>query len=170
MVSIALLAVVTDRRVLSLRSVALAAMAILVMTPQAILSISFQMSFAATIGLIVFYESVSRGRSSRQQQIQNSTVQRRFHNLGTFVAATALTSLVAQVAIAPIALFHFQALSVIGILANILAVPLMAFIVMPAAFLSLVLIPLGLDGVLLAVMGLGLDWIIALSSFLIEAP
>lgn len=170
MVSVALLAVVTDRRVLSLRSVALAAMAILALSPQAILSISFQMSFAATIGLIVFYGSVSRQGQGRQQSPQNSTIQRRIHSLARFVAATALTSLVAQVAIAPIALFHFQALSVIGILANILAVPLMAFIVMPAAFLSLVLIPLGLDALLLGVMSFGLEWIIDLSSFLIEFP
>ncbi len=170
MVSVALLAVVTDRRVLSLRSVALAAIAILAITPQAIFSISFQMSFAATIGLIVFYENVSRRKLAAANSSTGAISHTWLARFGTFVAATALTSLVAQIAIAPIALYHFQALSLIGIIANVLAVPLMGFLVMPAAFLALLLIPLGLDSLLLSLMGLGLEWIITLSAFLIEFP
>lgn len=170
MVSVALLAVVTDRRVISLRSVAFAAIAILLVSPQAILSISFQMSFAATIGLVVFYESLSRDRARDGHIGSSSELGQHLKKVGIFIVATALTSFVAQIAIAPIALFHFQALSLIGIIANILAVPVMAFIVMPAAFLALVFIPLGLDTMLLHVMGLGLEWIISLSTFLIEAP
>lgn len=167
MVSVALMAVLTDRRVISLRSVAFAVVIILAISPQAVLSISFQMSFAATIGLVIFYDVVQGKLSNRKDLHGNSAW---ISKVGRYAMATALTSLVAQLAIAPIALYHFQALSIIGVVANVLAIPLMAFIVMPAAFLALLALPIGLGPILLALMGFGLEVVIGLSAFLVQAP
>ena len=170
MVTVALLAVLSDRRVISLRSVCLAAIVILLISPQAIWSISFQMSFAATVALVVFYEAMSGRKKAATVPDQFTLVSSAVSRIGNFVAATALTSLIAQVAIAPIALFHFQSLSIIGVVANVIAVPLMGFVIMPAAFLALVLIPLGLDAILLFIMGQGIEWIIELSAFVTQFP
>jgi competence protein ComEC len=57
----------------------------------------------------------------------------------------------------PFALFHFDRLSVYGVLANAIAVPLTTFWIMPFAALSLILMPFGLDGWALQVMGWGCD-------------
>lgn len=170
MVSVALLAVLSDRRVISLRSICIAAIVILLISPQAIWSISFQMSFAATVALVVFYEAMSGRKKNKASLEQMSQIRGVASKAGKFVAATVLTSLVAQVAIAPIALFHFQSLSIIGVVANVIAVPLMGFVIMPAAFLALVLVPLGLDSFLLFVMGQGIEWIIELSAFVTQFP
>lgn len=165
MVSIAILAVLTDRRVISLRSVSIAAAIVLILSPEAIFSIGFQMSFAATIGIVVAYEAYANSRNHADTTTQK-TEQGWRQKLLRYVYATVATSLVAQIAIAPIALYHFQTLSIIGVVANLVAVPLMAFIIMPSAFVSLVLGLAGLEGLTLPVMGFGLSVTLEMSTFL----
>lgn len=170
MVSIAILALLTDRRVISLRSVALAAIVVTLFDPLAILSISFQMSFAATTGLVIVYDLIARDKLAQRRSMQgpkNHTGWRRFV---VFPAAMAGTSLVAQVAIAPIALYHFQALSLVGIGANVLAVPIMAFVVMPSAFLGVLCISLGIEPFPFWVMEQGLLLILEIANFSADFP
>ena len=168
MVTIAILAILTDRRVISLRSVSIAAAVVLVSSPDAIFSIGFQMSFAATMGIVVAYEAYTRMKNyddgdgvTRQKGGQSWR-----GTLVQYIYLTAATSLVSQIAIAPIALYHFQSLSMIGIVANLIAVPLMAFVIMPSAFISLVLSLVGLEGLTLPLMGFGLSITLEMSNFL----
>jgi len=135
MVTVAMLALLTSRRVLSLRSVALAALAILVLWPESVLSVGFQMSFAATTGLIAFYERFS-ARPVFAGKGGETAFWRRA--LGA-VVMIGVTSLVAQASVAPFALYHFQALSVVGVVANIIVLPIVSFLVMPLLLLTLVL-------------------------------
>lgn len=135
MVSVAMLAVLTGRRVLSLRSVALAALCILVIWPESILTIGFQMSFAATTGLVVFYERFSKSTTWRHRLKASSFGGRAliaFSMIG-------VTSIIAQASIAPFALYHFQAVSLIAVLSNMLVLPLVSFLVMPLLMVALVL-------------------------------
>jgi competence protein ComEC len=55
MVAVALLAVMIGRRALSLRAVAIAALIVLTLTPEALVSPGFQMSFAATTALVAVF-------------------------------------------------------------------------------------------------------------------
>jgi len=141
MVTIALLAVLADRKVLSLRSVALAALALMVLWPESVVSIGFQMSFAATAGLVAFYEvwsqrkrlSVSADQTPNLGTVRPGIVMR----LVQYVTAIGGTSLIAQASIAPFALYHFHTLSLIGLAANILVLPIISFCVMPLLLLGL---------------------------------
>ena len=65
MLSVMLVAVLLDRRAFSIRNVAVAAMIILMITPEVLLTVSFQMSFAATLTLIAGFEFVSERRRNR---------------------------------------------------------------------------------------------------------
>ncbi|MCJ9428762.1 ComEC/Rec2 family competence protein [Kordiimonas marina] len=153
MVSVALLAVLLDRRVLSLRSVALAALAVLILWPEAVLSIGFQMSFAATAVLVAFYEYAARHGWLKVGERPTGILGRS----GRFLQATLLTTLVAQVAVAPFALYHFQSVSLIGVAANLVVVPVVSLLVMPLALLTLSLMPLGLDMVATPILKLALS-------------
>lgn len=144
MVTVAILAVITDRRVISQRSVALAAFIILIYDPAAILSISFQMSFAATAALVLAYETYA-SRAHKQKKSSTFANRSYLRKLAMYVFGVTITSIVAQIAVAPVAIYHFQAVSLVGTLANIIAIPIMAFVVMPAAFLSLIFIAVGLE-------------------------
>lgn len=156
MVSIAILAVLTDRRVLSLRSVALAALAILVFSPEAILSSGFHMSFAATIGIICVYDRWLDKKAKDRDEGRPFSPASPIRRIGLYFGAAAAVTIISQIAITPFALVHFQAVSITGIVANLIAVPVMAFVVMPAALLALVLGPVGLDLPLLLIMEQGL--------------
>lgn len=159
MVSIGLLAVLLDRRVLSLRSVALAALAVLVMRPESILSVGFQMSFAATTALVAFFERFGGHRLFHMRGISLGM------RLAKFILITLVTTLIAELAIAPFALYHFQALPLVGLGANLFAVPLMTFIVMPLLLLFLLLLPLGAEGIVTGMLDLSLQALIGIAGY-----
>lgn len=161
MVSIAIIAVLTDRRVISLRSVALAALAILVIDPAAILNVSFHMSFAATTALVIVYEFWDHRKRRKARLNKENTKPKIIKKILFYIAATASTTLIAQIAVAPFALYHFQTLSLTGLLTNIVAIPLMAFLVMPSAFIALMCILVGIEPVTLSIMEQGLRIILA---------
>ena len=150
MAAVMLVAVMLDRRALTLRSVALAAIIILVWQPEAILSPGFQMSFAATAALVWVFEML--GGSTR-----------RAPKWARGVLALVISSGVAGLATAPYAAAHFNQAAHYGLVANLLSVPVMGSIVIPAAVLAACLSPLGLGWIGLWGMGLGTTWILAVA-------
>ncbi len=154
MVAVALMAVLFDRRVLSLRAVAVAAIIVLCLRPEALLGPGFQMSFAATTALVAIFGWL------RDREVPLGPRWLRP------VMAVVISSLVAGLATAPVAAAHFNQVSHYGLVANLLSVPLMGVLVMPAAVLAACLLPLGLESVALWLMGLGLRWILGVAHFI----
>lgn len=153
MITIGFAAVMADRTAIALRTVALAALAILVLQPDGLLDAGFQMSFAAVTALVAVYEEVRRRRradASRQRF-------RVLTGVLTLLGGIVLSTLVAGVAVAPLAAYHFHQSQQYAVLANLVAVPVCNLVVMPAALATLVLMPLGLEGLGLAVMAVGID-------------
>lgn len=165
MISIVLLAVLLERRAISLRLVALAALVVLLLAPESLVSASFQMSFAAVIALVSVYETWER-RRFRKVPVER-TLLRRF---GLYVVGVAVTSLVAILATSAFAAFHFQRLALFGLLANLLAVPLTAFVIMPAAVIGMVLMPFGLEAIGFVPMGWGIDLLLILAEAVAGLP
>lgn len=153
MVAVALCAVLVDRRALSLRAVALAALIVLALRPEALLSPGFQMSFAATTALVAVFGWL------RDLDLP------RVPRWARPVFGVVISSAVAGAATAPIGAAHFNALAHYGLLANLLSVPVMGSVVVPAAVLALCLAPLGLSWLGLMVMGWGLKWILTISAW-----
>lgn len=155
MTGLVLLAVLLDRRALSMRLVAWAGMVTLLLAPESLLSVSFQMSFAAVTVMIAAYE----GRRGLFQQAG-----RDFWSLGSllmYLAAVALTSALATIATAPFAVFHFNHLALYGVIANVIAVPVTAFWIMPSALLAFLFMPFGLEALPLWLMGQGIEVVVA---------
>ncbi|MCB2102285.1 MAG: ComEC/Rec2 family competence protein [Rhodobacterales bacterium] len=164
MIGLVLLAVVLDRRGLSMRSVAWAAVFILLLHPESLLGASFQLSFAAVTALIATYEALGR-------------VERHLGWLGrrgggggwlrrplSYLAGVGVTTMVAGFATGPFALYHFNRVAVFGLAANLAAVPLTALWIMPWAVLAFLLMPLGLEGLALAPMAWGIDGVLAVAA------
>ncbi|MBK5922103.1 hypothetical protein CCR80_13765 [Rhodothalassium salexigens] len=147
MVSLSLLALMAGRRPISLRLVAVAALAILVARPEALVSAGFQMSFAAVVALVAVYD---RAGPALARWRRDAPPGRR---LALYFLALLLSTLVAELAIAPFAAYQFQRLGFYGLAANMVAVPLMSLAIMPLALVALVLMPLGLDALALRPMG-----------------
>jgi competence protein ComEC len=153
MISIMLLAVLLDRPAIALRNVALAALAILVVWPESLLDAGFQMSFAAVVALVATYEGLRQRDGARDGPARRGWLGRTLLFLGGIL----MTTLVASLAVAPFGIYHFHNTQQFAMLANLLAIPICNFVVMPAALATLVAMPLGLEAAPLWVMGLGIE-------------
>jgi competence protein ComEC len=149
MISVMLGAVLLDRRALTLRSVAVAAMILMLIKPESLLEPGFQMSFAATIALIV-------GFAALDGSIYREKLPRWLMPVFTLV----LSSLIGGLSTAPYAAAHFNRFTDYGLLANLLTVPVMGAVIMPAGALAALLAPLGLASVPLWFMEQGARWIL----------
>ncbi|MCK4939517.1 MAG: ComEC/Rec2 family competence protein, partial [Rhodospirillaceae bacterium] len=133
MLAFVLLAIVFDRQGISMRVVAWAGMVILLISPESMLGASFQLSFAAVVALVAFYEEFRDRNKYRNGQKSH------LRKISYYVVGVALTTLVAGLATAPFAAFHFNSVATFGLLANLVAVPVTALWIMPAAVSAFVL-------------------------------
>ncbi|MCM0020968.1 MAG: ComEC family competence protein [Tagaea sp.] len=171
MTGIVLLALLIDRTAITLRLVAWAAAAILLVRPESLLSASFQMSFGAVVALVAAWEA-SRDRLQAWRAEAGLAAK-----AGVWLAGSLMTSLVAGLASAPFALYHFNRFAAFGLLANLLGVPLTGFWIMPWAVLAGLLFPFGLEELALVPMGWGIErlmdiavWVAGLDGAVALAP
>ncbi len=161
--AVALVAVLVDRPAISLRTVAVAALVVMALEPSAVLGAGFQMSFAAVIALVAAYEWWGGRERGETTSPPRGTVLWLGRAALFGVAGLAATSLIAGLATAPIAAYHFHRGAPLGLLANLAAMPAVSVLVMPLGVLALVLLPFGLEQVALWPMGLGLGWMFAVA-------
>lgn len=171
MVAVVFFAVLVDRPALSIRSLALAALVILLREPEAAVDASFQMSFLAVLGLVAFYEAWSRRAAARSREDAPRHWSFRLAAWAfTAIALSLVTSLIAGAGSSLPAAYHFGRLSPYGVLANGLAIPVVGLVVMPAALVSVLLMPLGLEWLPLRVMAEGLHVLTLISDRVAQLP
>lgn len=162
MAVLVLAGIIAGRRALSLRGLALAALALMLIEPDAVPGPSFQMSFSAVLALIAGYEAVGRRFS-----VGGDTWHAR---LLRHAAALGFTSLLAGGASMPFAAYHFQQIEPYYVLANLAAVPLTALIVLPLGMAALVLMPFHLERIALVPMGWSIGLILDVARFVDGLP
>jgi len=165
MMAVMLVAVLLDRPSISLRNVALSALIILVWTPSEILGPSFQMSFAATIALVAGYAAWSRRADSSDNEPSPVS-----HPLVTWIASgwrfvlgIIATSLIGSLATTMFSVEHFHRIATYGLAANLAAMPIISFLVMPSGLAAMLLMPFGLDGPFIGIMAQSLEWVIVIA-------
>ncbi len=149
MIAVALVAIMLDRRAITLRTAAISAILILLTKPESLVEAGFQMSFAATLALIAGFAALDR-----------EVMRQRMPRWAIHVFTLVLSSVIGGFATAPFAAAHFNRFSDYGLLANILTVPVMGAVVMPAGVVAGLLAPFGLAGVPLWFMEQGSRWIL----------
>lgn len=154
MITVFLGAILLDRRALTLRSVAIAGIILLLFWPESLLEPGFQMSFAATIALIVTFNGLNQ-RIYRQ----------RVPGWAMPVFTLFLSSLVGGLSTAPYAAAHFNRFADYGLLANMLTIPVVGSVVMPAGALAALLGPFGLSSLPLWVMEQGARWVLFIAEW-----
>jgi competence protein ComEC len=167
MTAVVLIAVMVDRRAITFRTLAVAAMIVLAIAPEALVHPSFQMSFAATLGLVAL---VQIGMPRLFATAEHSATARVALWGGREFVVLLLASLVAGLATTPYAAFHFHRITPYGVLANLAAMPVVSAVVMPAGLLGLAAMPFGFDGFFWWLMGLGIDWMIWVTQWVAGLP
>ena len=164
MLAMMMLSVLADRPTLSMRSLALAAAIILLFTPESLIEPGFQMSFAAVASLI----AIAEWEQSRTQP--NAFERPRFATLRRYMGGIAITSFVGSLATAPYAIYHFDRAAHYAVLGNLLAMPVMGFIVMPMAAIAVILMPFGLEAIPLQLMGWGIEIMLGVGKWVSHLP
>ena len=111
-----------------MRSLAIAAVVVLIFSPQSLLSASFQLSFAAVLGLLAFYESA--WPRLQEKLIKNSSNFLGFKKLLWGIFGILMTTLIASLATTPFSVAFFQRFTAQAILGNLLAIPLVGFLIL----------------------------------------
>ncbi len=155
MVGLAMIAICLDRSPISLRLVALAATIILLYRPESLVSISFQMSFAAVTALVAFFEFM---RPYLRKLYSRAGLWRK---ILLYFLGLSFTTIIAGAVTGLFGLYHFQQYAMFGLLANLIAVPILSFMIMPLLVLSYFLMPFGLSGFVLNIAEWGTRWVLA---------
>jgi competence protein ComEC len=167
MTAIVLIGVMYDRPALTLRTIAVAALVLLTISPESIVHPSFQMSFAATLALIAAYERGLPWLSNVPDRSLNARIALWG---GREIVTLVVASLVAGFATTLFAAYHFHRLAPYGVLANLLAMPAASIWVMPAGLLALVALPFGFDRPFWWLMGEGIEWMIVVATWVASLP
>jgi len=151
------------REAISLRLVAVGALLVLLFRPEALAGASFQMSFAAVTSIIVLHQA--RWVRDLLGPREESWLIR----LGRAIIGLLLTGLAVEVALIPVALYHFHKAGLYGVAANLIAFPLTTFVVMPLEALALSLDAIGLGAPLWTATGMAIDLILGLARHVADA-
>ena len=133
-----LIGIAMGREAITLRLVAVGAVIVLLFWPESAAGPSFQLSFAAITAIVALHEH------PRVHKLLARREEGRLKRLGGGLFGLLLTGVAVELAIAPIALFHFHQAGLYGALANIVAIPLTTFIIMPFEALALLFDLIGL--------------------------
>lgn len=159
-----LLGIALGREALTLRLVAVAALAVLLLWPESLPGASFQMSFAAIIAIVALHEHPRlRALLARREELWPMKLVR-------ILLGLVLTGLAVEIALIPIALWHFHQAGLYGALANIVAIPLTTFVIMPIEALALLLDLAGLGAPFWWLAGAALDLLLSLAHSVAAAP
>jgi competence protein ComEC len=152
------------REALTLRLVAVGALAVLLLWPESLPGASFQMSFAAIVAIVALHEH------PRMRALFARRDEGLLAKAGRMLLALVLTGLAVELALAPIALFHFHKAGLYGALANVVAIPLTTFVIMPLEAIALLLDLAGLGAPFWWLAGKALSLLLGLAHAAAAAP
>jgi competence protein ComEC len=167
MIAIVLVGVMVDRPAITLRTLTVAAILVLLLAPEAVVHPSFQMSFAATLALVAGYERGLPWMSAARETPLGARIALWG---GREILGLIVVSLLAGFATTLYAAYHFHRLAPYGVLANLLAMPVVSVWVMPMGILGVVAMPFGFDGIFWRLMGEGIGWMIAVALWVAGLP
>ena len=159
-----LVAFLMGREALTLRLVAAGALIVLLWRPESVVGPSFQLSFTAVTAIVALHESPSMRRFLARRE---EGLPARWSRA---IAGLLITGIVVEIALAPIALFHFHKAGLYGALANVVAIPLTTFVIMPSEALALLFDGIGLGAPFWWVTEQALRLLVALAHRVADAP
>ncbi len=169
MIGVVFFAMLVDRPAVSMRNLAIAALIVLLLQPEAAVDAGFQMSFLAVLGLVTFHDVWSRRRTAHDEAVRAWPWRLVRHAAAAVMLALVTTAIAGTMSSIP-ASYHFGRLAPYSLVANGLAFPVIGLVVMPMALVATLLMPLGLEALPLLAMGQGLQLVLAISDLVADLP
>ncbi len=169
MIAVMFFAILVDRPAISLRNLAIAAIIILLITPEESVGASFQMSFLAVMGIAAFHQWWTKREAAKAAVAQPAHLSW-LARARRFVVVASMTTLAASATSTIAAVYHFDRLSPYSMIANGLTLPVSEALVMPPAIVAVLLMPFGLEYWPLKVMQFGLEATMKVSDWVATLP
>ncbi|MFM5916904.1 MAG: ComEC/Rec2 family competence protein [Novosphingobium sp.] len=159
-----MLALVLGREPLSMRMIAVGALLVLLVWPEAVINPGFQMSFASVIAIVALHgsEPMRAWSAPREESL--------WTRWGRQLASLLVTGIVIELALMPIGLFHFHRAGIYGALANVIAIPLTTLASMPLIALALLFDTVGAGAPFWWLAGKSLELLLALAHWTAGMP
>jgi competence protein ComEC len=175
MTVIVLGAAVLDRRALTMRNLALAVLVVVALEPEAVMGVSFQLSFAAVAALIAVMEArLARPRPEPGADIRESEAPARWKRWAKAAAEKVgellFATLCASAATLSFMAYHFHDVSPYVLIGNPLTLTIIELFAVPGALMGTALYPLGLDAWVWLFVGAGVKLILFAARLIAEAP
>ena len=164
MTTLFLVGILIDRDINPLRTISVAAVVILIFTPEALLSASLQMSFSACFSLIYGFKLI------KLRYINFNEHTSILKKVGIYFFSIVLASVFATLATSIFIMFHFKNFSTYSLLTNLLAIPITEFIIMPFGMLAIFLIPVKLEFIGYYPMEKGIEVLLYISNTISSFP
>ena len=173
MTFIVLLGVLFSRKAISMRMISWAGLIVLILSPQALISASFQMSFAAVVALIAFYERFAAPlhrflNGSRDDGL--SLPAKVLRIVFAYVLGILVSDLVASLAALPFSIYHFNQIALYTTFGNLLAGPIIGLVIMPFVLIALLLMPFNLEVWALKIVGFGVEKVNEITAYVASMP
>lgn len=165
MLSFFVVALLFNRQALSIRSVCWVGFFVLLIHPESLISVSFQLSFGATLSLIALYEAL---KPPFDVPLIPNEKPKRILTKGS--VGFLLTNIGALFGTIFFVIYHFHKIATYSLLGNFLTTTIFSLIIMPFLFISILVMPLGLDWVFLKIVGFFLEIIISISTWVSSLP
>ena len=165
MTTLVLIGILMDRETTPLRTLSFAAVVILLLTPEALLSASLQMSFSACLSLVYGFKLLQKIAFFNFHSETRITTK-----LSAYFSSIILASLFTTLATSMFIIFHFKNFSTYSLITNLLVIPLTEFIIMPFGILGMMLIPFKLEFFGYYLMELGIKLLLKISDVISSFP
>lgn len=165
MLTLIMIAILFNRKALSVANIAWASIVLLCIKPEALLSVSFQLSFSAVFGLVVFSES-SYSQILSKINIQNIFFKKIIKCAGNIL----IYSFIAILFTLPVTLYHFNIFTTYSLLGNLLSSWIMGFWIMPSLFVGMLLFNFSLSTFFFKFSGLGIYSISQIAHYISNLP
>ena len=159
-----LAAMLIGRQPLGLRMLAAAAMGVMLMWPESVIGPSFQMSFGSVVAIIAIHSAAPAHAFHAPRQ------EAWWRRVARHLAMLLVSGMVIDLALMPVALFHFHRAGAYGSVANLIAIPLVTFVAMPFIALGLLLDVVGAGAPAWWVVARSLQFLLAVTHWLVTRP
>lgn len=151
MVTVFLLAFLVERERDTLNTLAVSAFIILAISPPALLTISFQLSFSAVLSIIFGVSLIN----SLWETTEKGIWQHMYRKVFLFI----MVSVFAILGTLPFTLYYFNQVAFSGIITNMIFIPLIGFLVVPTALAAVFIMP---------IFPIGSKWLLSICIYLLE--
>jgi competence protein ComEC len=156
MMAATMLGMIVGRRRHSMRILMLCAATFLILQPESLLSLSFQLSFAAVGGLIAVYEWRMQKRYSTPWKPRRQKIPKPLLKAQRFFTDSLWSSGSITLMTLPIMVHHFYHISLQGMISNMIAIPFTAMVIMPMGIVALVFLNTPFASTMMSIWGCSL--------------